>query len=119
MFDHILVDVDDLARSKAFHKATLTPLGISLQEFADSMAGFGTAAPGFWIAARGQAKSHVHLAFPAPSREAVDSFHAAAVEAGGTDNGAPGLRPDYGDGYYAAFVLDPDGNNIEAVSKDA
>lgn len=116
MFDHVLVDVSDLDASKSFYVAALAALGISLQEeLGDSMAGFGPTAAGFWLAARGRTSSGVHLAFPAPSREAVDTFHAAALRAGGKDNGAPGLRPDYGESYYAAFVIDPDGNNVEAV----
>ena len=117
MFDHVLVDVEEMERSKAFYTAALAPLGVSLkEEFGEGMSGFGIDAPVLWIAARGREKSGgVHLAFPAPDPDAVDSFHGAALAAGGTDNGAPGPRPDYGDAYYAAFVLDPDGNNIEAV----
>jgi catechol 2,3-dioxygenase-like lactoylglutathione lyase family enzyme len=118
MFDHVLVDVGDLDASKVFYAASLSELGISLQEeFGNTMAGFGPDSAGFWLAARGRTPSGVHLAFPAPSREAVDAFYEAALGSGGKDNGAPGLRSDYGEDYYAAFVLDPDGNNIEAVHK--
>lgn len=119
MFDHVMLDVADLDRSKAFYATALSAIGISDREdFGDSMASFGSD-PKLWVAARGRTPSSVHLAFPAPSEEAVSAFHAAAIAAGGTDNGAPGLRPDYGESYFAAFVLDPDGNNIEAVHNGA
>jgi catechol 2,3-dioxygenase-like lactoylglutathione lyase family enzyme len=121
MLDHAGLEVSDLERSRAFYEAALAPLGIrTVMEF-EGMFGLGTESergrqPFFWLAARGRPPvSGVHLAFGADSTEEVDAFHAAAVAAGGTDNGAPGLRPAYHLGYYGAFVLDPDGNNVEAV----
>ncbi|HEY5334154.1 MAG TPA: VOC family protein [Solirubrobacterales bacterium] len=118
MLDHVLIDVDDFDRSRAFYEMVLAPLGIEVaSEPAPQMVGFGEAGkPYFWVMARGRPSVHgVHFAFLAPDRDAVDTFHAAGLAAGGTDNGAPGPRPIYHSSYYAAFVLDPDGNNIEAV----
>jgi catechol 2,3-dioxygenase-like lactoylglutathione lyase family enzyme len=122
MLDHVGIEVSDYPRSKAFYEAALEPLGISLlMEFAESAAGFGSETeigpkPYFWIHARGRpVVTGTHLAFGARSDDLVDAFHAAALAAGGTDNGAPGPRPIYHPGYYGAFVLDPDGNNVEAV----
>jgi len=121
MLDHAGLEVTDLDRSCAFYEAALAPLGIrTVMEF-EGMFGLGIEnergrQPFFWLAARGRpAVSGVHLAFTAETTDQVDGFHAAAVAAGGTDNGAPGLRADYHPGYYGAFVLDPDGNNVEAV----
>jgi catechol 2,3-dioxygenase-like lactoylglutathione lyase family enzyme len=121
MLDHVGLEVSDLARSRAFYEAALEPLGIRhLMEFAGGI-GFGKETehgpnPFFWIYQRGRpAVSGAHVAFGVRDIAAVDAFHAAALAAGGTDNGAPGLRPIYHPGYYGAFVLDPDGNNIEAV----
>jgi catechol 2,3-dioxygenase-like lactoylglutathione lyase family enzyme len=122
MLDHIGIEVSDFERSKVFYEAALEPLGVRLvMEFEGDMAGFGKETehgpnPFFWIGARGRAPvSGAHVAFGARSTDLVDAFHAAALAAGGTDNGAPGLRPIYHPGYYGAFVLDPDGNNVEAV----
>ena len=118
MLDHVLIDVDDFDRSRAFYEMALAPLGIEVaSEPAPQMVGFGEAGkPYFWVMARGRPTVHgAHFAFLAPDRDAVDTFHAAGLAAGGTDNGAPGPRPIYHPGYYGAFVLDPDGNNIEAV----
>jgi len=123
MLDHIGIEVSDLARSKAFYEQALEPLGIRLlmEPVEGTTAGFGKDTergpkPFFWIGARGRtAVSGAHIAFGVRSAEQVDAFHAAAVAAGGTDNGAPGPRPIYHPGYYGAFVLDPDGNNVEAV----
>jgi catechol 2,3-dioxygenase-like lactoylglutathione lyase family enzyme len=122
MLDHIGVEVSDFARSRAFYEAALEPLGIGLlMEFEGVGAGFGKQTedgpkPFFWIGERGRPPvSGAHVAFGVRSTEQVDAFHAAALTAGGTDNGAPGPRPVYHPGYYGAFVLDPDGNNIEAV----
>ena len=122
MLDHVGVEVSDFARSRAFYEAALAPLGIGLlMEFDGVGAGFGKQAehgpkPFFWIGERGRPPvSGAHIAFGVRSTEEVDAFHAAALAAGGTDNGAPGPRPVYHPGYYGAFVLDPDGNNIEAV----
>jgi catechol 2,3-dioxygenase-like lactoylglutathione lyase family enzyme len=116
MIDHSGVSVSDVARSKAFYKAALAPLGYAMLMEFEQFAGFGVAPkPDFWI---GQGKPNVppvHIAFHADSRAIVDAFYRAALEAGGRDNGPPGLRPHYHENYYGAFVLDPDGHNIEAV----
>lgn len=116
MLDHILLDVDDIGDTRAFYEAALAPLGVEVaSEPAPNMLGFGEAGkPYFWVMERGRRTRDAHVCFGAPTRAAVDAFHAAGVAAGGTDNGAPGLRS-YNASYYAAFVLDPDGNNIEAV----
>jgi catechol 2,3-dioxygenase-like lactoylglutathione lyase family enzyme len=119
MFDHVSIGVRDLARTKPFYDAALRPLGyVCLMENADAL-GYGRDKIALWIgkAARpvpSDTGSGLHFCFAAPNREAVDAFHAAAVSTGGADNGAPGLRPDYGTDYYAAFVVDPDGYRIEA-----
>lgn len=117
MFDHVFIDVSDLEGSRAFYEAALTPLGFFVVMEADGMVGFGrNEQPQFWLADRGTPHATgVHIAFSAESRSAVEAFHREAIAAGGTDNGAPGLRPDYHPTYYAAFVLDPQGHNIEAV----
>ena len=123
MIDHIGFAVADFARSKAFYAAALRPLGIALlmelteeQTGSGAHAGFGAAGkPFFWIGDRGPASAGLHVAFAAADRARVDAFHAAGLEAGGRDDGAPGLRPHYHATYYGAFILDPDGNNIEAV----
>jgi catechol 2,3-dioxygenase-like lactoylglutathione lyase family enzyme len=124
MIDHIGLPVGDLAAARAFYGASLTPLGISLQmEATETMTGgrgahLGFGVPGkpfFWITSAARPAGDLHVAFAARSRAEVDAFHAAALAAGGRDNGAPGLRPQYHPSYYGAFVLDPDGNNIEAV----
>ena len=116
MLDHVGIPVTELGRSKRFYEGALSPLGYGLfMEHADLAAGFGRAGkPDFWIS-RGGAGPAVHVAFTSPDRATVDAFHAAAVAAGGRDNGRPGLRPEYHPTYYGAFVLDPDGHNIEAV----
>jgi len=124
MLDHIGATVSDIARSKAFYDAALAPLGITLvmrvapeQTGGDTHLGYGSGGrPYFWIGTGGPVTGRLHVAFAAPDRAAVDAFHAAALAAGGRDNGAPGLRPHYHPNYYGAFVLDPDGLNIEAVS---
>ena len=123
MIDHIGFAVSDFERSKHFYAAALQPLGIALmlevtaeQTGADAHAGFGAAGkPFFWIGTGTSHATGVHVAFTAASRADVDEFYHAALKAGGSDNGAPGLRPHYHANYYGAFVLDPDGNNIEAV----
>jgi catechol 2,3-dioxygenase-like lactoylglutathione lyase family enzyme len=116
MIDHSGVSVSDVAKSKAFYRSALAPLGYTLLMEWEVFAGFGVAPkPDFWI---GQGKPNVppiHIAFRAESRAQVDAFYRAAMAAGGTDNGAPGPRPQYHPHYYGAFVLDPDGHNIEAV----
>ena len=114
LFDHVVLPVRDLARSRAFYERALQPLGVRVVESAQGP-GFAIGDQDFWIGEHQMAAGSVHIAFAAQDRETVDAFHAAAVEAGGVDNGRPGLRPHYHSGYYAAFVLDPDGNNVEAV----
>ena len=125
MLDHVGVAVSDYDRAKAFYQAALAPLGIALlfevtaeQTGAEAHAGFGAAGrPFFWIGTGARPTQSVHVAFAAPDRATVAAFHAAALAAGGSDNGAPGLRPHYHADYYGAFVLDADGNNIEAVCR--
>jgi catechol 2,3-dioxygenase-like lactoylglutathione lyase family enzyme len=119
MFDHVSIGVRDLARTKRFYDATLKPLGYKCLSQDASALGYGRDAVALWI---GKAErpvppdegSYLHFCFTAPTRKSVDAFHAAALGAGGRDNGGPGLRADYGAGYYAAFVVDPDGYRIEA-----
>lgn len=118
MLDHVGIEVGDFDRSRAFYEMALAPLGLEVvMEPMPQMAGFGESGkPWFWVMARGRPAVHgVHLSFKAADRDAVDTFHAAGLAAGGSDNGAPGPRPIYHASYYAAFVLDPDGNNVEAV----
>ncbi|MFO1034465.1 MAG: VOC family protein [Hyphomicrobiales bacterium] len=122
MLDHIGFSVRDYDASKSFYSAALAPLGISLQmevtremTGGSAQAGFGQDRPQFWIGDGPAQVTGVHVAFTARTRAAVDAFYAAAISAGGRDNGKPGLRPHYHANYYGSFVLDPDGNNIEAV----
>ncbi|MDB2369206.1 VOC family protein [Octadecabacter sp.] len=122
MIDHSGVTVSDFERSKAFYTGAFAPLGATfLQavplEHTDGVkvGGFGIDDPCFWISEGEAHKPPLHFAFTANSRATVDAFHAAAIAAGGRDNGKPGLRVIYHENYYGAFVLDPDGNNIEAV----
>jgi catechol 2,3-dioxygenase-like lactoylglutathione lyase family enzyme len=118
MLDHVGLDVSDYERSKAFYEKALAPLGLTLMmEPVPEVGGFGDGhMPFFWIGKRGRGpESGVHVAFVAEDRETVDAFHAAALEAGGADNGGPGIREIYHPTYYGAFVLDPDGNNVEVV----
>jgi len=118
---HISIGVKDVETSKRFYDAVLQPLGNRMIRRARSGAGCGYGADVifFWVMAAERPvlpdeKSGLHVCFAAPSAAAVDAFHAAALQAGGQDNGAPGLRPIYGDDYYAAFIVDPDGYRIEA-----
>lgn len=123
MIDHIGLQVSDLSQSKAFYAGALAPLGYTLimeltkeQTGGFSGAGFGIVPkPDFWIGEGTPNQPPIHVAFRAEDRATVDAFHAAALAAGGRDNGKPGLRPHYHPNYYGAFVLDPDGHNIEAV----
>ena len=117
MFDHLGIAVTDLERSRAFYAAALAPLGIGERTHSESLVGFGRDAPRFWITAPAPPTimAHTHVAFAAQSRLEVDTFHRAAIEAGGRDYRAPGLRPEYHEHYYGAIVLDPDGYNVEAV----
>ena len=116
MLDHVGVPVSDFERSKRFYAEALSQLGYELiMEPNVSAAGFGRLGkPDFWIG-QGEPGQAFHIAFAAEDRATVDAFHEAAIAAGGRDNGGPGLRPEYHPSYYGAFVLDPDGNNIEAV----
>lgn len=120
MLDHVTLKISAMARSKVFYQAAFAPLGISclyeIDEDFGSYAGFGVAPKAFfWIGVTAGPISGAHIAFTAADPAKVDAFHQAALAAGGTDNGAPGLRPHYHADYYGAFVLDPDGHNIEAV----
>lgn len=116
MIDHVGLIVTDYPRSKTFFEEALSPLGYAVQmEHEISGAGFGRdGKPDFWIKT-GRSGGGVHVAFASLDRATVDAFHNAAISAGGKCNGPPGPRPEYHPGYYGAFVLDPDGNNIEAV----
>jgi len=123
MIDHTGISVSNLGRSKAFYRAALKPLGYELlAEFprevtgTSDVAGFGVPPkPDFWLAEGAPNKPPLHVAFRVGERALVDAFYAAALAAGGRDNGAPGVRPHYHANYYGAFVLDYDGHNIEAV----
>lgn len=117
MYDHIGLRIGNLDASVRFYEAALKPLGFVLCSRDDSGAGFGPAGqPALWPhLVKNAAKSGVHVAFRATSHDAVDGFHKAGLKAGGSDNGKPGLRADYSPTYYAAFLTDPDGNNVEAV----
>ncbi len=122
MIDHIGLSVSDYEASKAFYLAALGPLGYELVmevPQAGPAAGLGAAGkPDLWIAGSGATTPPTHIAFRARDRAAVRAFYEAARAAGGRDNGAPGLRPAYHPNYYGAFVLDPDGHNVEAVCHD-
>ena len=113
VFDHVHLRVRDLAAAKAFYLTVLEPLGIPLMYELDHQVGF----PNFAVSDDGPPTENAHVAFIGASREAVDAFHSAGIAAGYRDNGAPGLR-DYMPGYYAAYLLDPDGTNVEAVFRD-
>ncbi len=124
MLDHVGIAVADAARSKKFYDAALAPIGIALiMEVAGKQTESGGAAcgygkddqPFFWFGDNETVGEGFHVAFTVETRELVDAFYKAAIAAGGTDNGAPGLRPHYHENYYGAFVLDPDGHNVEAV----
>jgi catechol 2,3-dioxygenase-like lactoylglutathione lyase family enzyme len=119
MFDHVTIGVSDITLSRAFYDAALAPLGLTrLYDDGAVFSGYGRGdTPFFWIAQRVEVLTGVHLAFIAADHPSVDAFHAAALAAGGEDHGAPGLRPQYDTDYYAAFVLDPDEHNIEAVCR--
>jgi catechol 2,3-dioxygenase-like lactoylglutathione lyase family enzyme len=116
MYDHLGLRVKDLEASVRFYAAALKELGHELVTHDKSGASLGSgSSPGLWLSADEATHTPLHLAFSARSRSAVDAFHRAGLKAQGRDNGAPGLRGDYGPTYYAAFLLDPDGNNVEAV----
>lgn len=131
MIDHMGVTVRDLQAAKRFYDAALAPLGVAVvmsvsaeETGGSSFVGYGPTAdrrdiqagkPSFWVGEGEQPTGPMHVAFIAADRTQVDAFHVAALAAGGIDNGAPGVRPHYHPHYYAAFVLDPDGRNVEAV----
>jgi catechol 2,3-dioxygenase-like lactoylglutathione lyase family enzyme len=117
MLDHVTIGVSDIERSKAFYDQALRPLGIEgLYAEGSTFAGYGADRKAFfWIGLRDASQTSAHIAFTAPDRETVKQFHRAALAAGGQDNGPPALRPHYHENYYGAFILDPDGHNIEAV----
>lgn len=122
MIDHLGITVGNFDASKAFYDHAMAPLGASLVMMVPAeytggakIGGYGRDRPIFWLHEGGEAGPGRHYAFSARSRAEVDAFYEAAIAAGGKDNGAPGLRPHYHPNYYAAFVLDPDGNNVEAV----
>ena len=117
MFDHVGLKVQHLESSVSFYRRSLKPLGYELVDQGDGYAGFGPAGQAqLWLYQQeGAARTGAHVALQAPNRQAVAEFQREALSSGGRDNGKPGLRSDYGPDYYAAFALDPDGNNIEAV----
>ena len=116
MIDHVKLFTADPAASRAFYEQALKPLGYRVMlEPAPGVVGMGATRPDFWIAPVQAMPTLCHIAFRVDSEHEVQAFHAAALAAGGTDNGAPGPRPHYHQNYYSAFALDPDGNNVEAV----
>ena len=118
MFDHVKFGVSDYAASKAFFLAALAPLGLAVGSEGSPTYGVELCTKSrtsMCLYQTDEKPAHLHLAFTAGTREQVDAFHRAALKAGGTDNGAPGLRPNYHANYYAAFVIGPDGHNIEVV----
>lgn len=122
MIDYVTFGVSDYERSVSFYDRAFLPLGVTRlfevpPKHGDGVRieGYGDTRPWLWIAEHDVTRGKLHIALSATSRSAVDAFHREALLAGGRDNAAPGLRPDYHAGYYGAFVLDPDGNNIEAV----
>jgi catechol 2,3-dioxygenase-like lactoylglutathione lyase family enzyme len=119
MINHVSIGVSDMARAKSFYDAVLNPLGYSCLSSADTSLGYGKNAVALWLGltkspVKADSASGLHFCFDAPTRESVEAFHNAALASGGRDNGKPGLRAEYGDNYYAAFVIDPDGYRIEA-----
>ncbi|GGC81293.1 VOC family protein [Chelatococcus reniformis] len=119
MINHISIGVRDIARAKRFYDEALSALGYRCLSADDTSLGYGDRAVAFWVGATehpvpADGRSNLHVCFDAPSRQAVEAFYAAALGAGGRDNGPPGVRADYGPNYYAAFVVDPDGYRLEA-----
>ncbi|MCE9521762.1 MAG: VOC family protein [Alphaproteobacteria bacterium] len=119
MLNHVSIGVRNIAKTKAFYDAALKPLGYKCLSEGEGSLGYGAGAVVLWISASphpvpANKESGLHFCFDAPTRKSVDAFHKAALAEGGKDNGKPGLRADYGDNYYAAFVVDPDGYRLEA-----
>ncbi len=120
IIDHLGIAVSNYQASKTFYTQCLAPLGIQLIMEVQGWGGFGKdGKPDFWFGEQSPAHTQMHIAFVAQNREEVDHFYQAALAAGAVDNGAPGLRPEYHADYYGAFVIDPDGHNIEAVCHKA
>jgi catechol 2,3-dioxygenase-like lactoylglutathione lyase family enzyme len=118
MINHVSIGVRDIAATKRFYDAAFAPLGYKCLSESDGGLGYGKSAAAFWMSRTqnpvpADIESGLHFCLDAPTRASVDAFHAAALKAGGRDNGKPGLRADYGDNYYAAFVVDPDGYRLE------
>ncbi len=119
MFDHVSIGVADVRRARRFYDAVLEPLGYRCLSEAEDSLGYGSKTVSLWInkakkPVKADLESGLHFCFSAPSRKAVDAFHAAGVGVGGRSNGEPGVRSDYGADYYAAYLIDPDGYRIEA-----
>jgi catechol 2,3-dioxygenase-like lactoylglutathione lyase family enzyme len=124
MINHLSLGVRDLDRTRRVYDAALAPLGYSCLSDADGALGYGGAEPVLWFSQTdhpvpADERSGLHICFDAAKQADVAAFHAAALRTGGTDNGAPGLRPEYGEGYYAAFAVDPDGYRLEAYCGQA
>ncbi len=124
MINHVSIGVRDLKAAKRFYDAALSALGYKCLSEGEGYLGYGAEAAKFWVLKAEQPvpadpKSGLHICFDAASRRAVDAFHAGALKAGGRDNGKPGVRPDYGDTHYAAFVTDPEGYRLEAYTSQA
>jgi catechol 2,3-dioxygenase-like lactoylglutathione lyase family enzyme len=119
MIDHVNLPVSSLQTSRAFYEAALAPLDLPFLMEDGGAVGFGASTWSFGIVQESSAFPALHVAFAAKTREAVRAFYRAALDSGATDNGAPGPRPKYGPGYFAAFVRDPDGHNVEAVCRGA
>jgi catechol 2,3-dioxygenase-like lactoylglutathione lyase family enzyme len=119
MLDHVTIGVENIERSQQFYDLALRPLGVMrLHGDGDHFAGYGIEPKAFfWIGMRNTPQTGSHIAFAASDRGTVDRFYEAAIAAGGRDNGPPGIRPHYDPNYYGAFVLDPDGHNVEAVCR--
>jgi catechol 2,3-dioxygenase-like lactoylglutathione lyase family enzyme len=124
MFDHVSIGVADIARARRFYDNALKPLGFSLLSDGETSLGYGKGAVGLWILkserpVAANRQSGLHFCLAAPDSESVAAFHKAALATGGTDNGQPGLRTDYGPDYYAAYVVDPDGYRLEAYCPES
>jgi len=124
MIDHVSIGVRDIGKTRRFYDAALREIGYTCLSESDGSLGYGAGGVELWISrsprpVAADEGSGLHFCFSAPNRKSVDAFHAAALRAGGRDNGAPGLRADYGDNYYAAYVVDPDGYRIEAYCSKA